>query len=417
MRVALVNPSNPEYEALRGLLDRVTGLEEPELVPNLALLSLAPYFGTDVEAVYCDEDLLAQKGRPRSYLDEPFDLVFVTALTHQAHRAYEIAHAFRARGIPVVMGGLHASALPREAARHVDAVVVGEGEPVARSIIDDFRLNSLLPLYLERRPFDLAEALPPALELAGDLREYTKVPALATRGCPRGCSFCCLHGIYGRRHRKKRPGQVAAEIGKALALRPGAFVSFADENLLVDRAYARALLEALEPHSFAWEAYCDVSVADDPELLDALRNAGCRELIIGFESVSAASLEASSPWKARRRASYADSIEKIQSRGIAVLACFVVGFDEDGPGVFDELVAFLRLARPRELDVAVLTPLPGSPLARRLKREGRITSLHWPRYNWYHLNFRAAQMDEEAIQGGILRVFREFGEYGTARPA
>jgi radical SAM superfamily enzyme YgiQ (UPF0313 family) len=414
-RAALVYPHDPKYHGEREMLNRISHVEGIENFPSLGLLSIAPFFGPEWDLTFVDEDRLAQEGKPRDYLGEDFDMVLLTAMNHQAYQAYRIARHFRQRGIHTVMGGPHASALPGEAARHVDTVVTGEGEEVMPRLLLDFDRGKPLPLYSASGRQNLSSLPPPRFDVVKEPGFYNKIPLFATRGCPRHCSFCCLKALYGPIYRKKTPRQVAGEIEAAKGLLPDPFISFADENMLADRRWAGELAEAIAPLGVKWEAYCDVSAAEHPEMLEMLARSGCVELLIGFETLCRESLKSADPWKAMQVEKYAACIKRIQDAGIGVLACFVVGFDHDGPDTFNRLRDFLLENPVFELDIAALTPMPGTPLHQRLAMEGRLFSRKWDDYTWYHVNFQPMHLSAREITDGIRRVFSEFYAPGAVK--
>lgn len=408
LKAALVHPHDMKYHMEREEMNSVSHVEGYENFPNLGLLSIAPFFGDNWEVEYIDEDYLAQNNLPRSYLEENFDLVCLTAMNHQAYQAYRIAGHFRERGIHTLMGGMHASALPDEALQHVDTVITGEGEEAFPRFLKNFEEGKPGRLYKAPGNADLSTFPAPAFEILKHPDWFNKFSLFATRGCPRNCEFCCLGEVYGRSYRKKKPVQVADEIRKIQDLIPQPFISFADENMLADRKWGRDLARALTPLGIKWEAYCDISVAQDEELLDMLKESGCVELIIGFETVDARNLEITDPWKAKQLKSYGDSIRKIQSHDIGILACFVVGFDFDDKDTFVRLRDFLVENPVFELDIAVLTPMPGTRLHKRLKNEGRLYPEKWDDYTWFHINFKPNNLNPNEIKEGIKWVFDEY---------
>ncbi|MCD6309555.1 MAG: radical SAM protein [Candidatus Eremiobacteraeota bacterium] len=408
MKIALVHPHSSRYHHDRVSQNIISGIDEIETFPNLALLSLASYIPPEDEPVFIDEDRLTLEEKPFTYLEEDFDLVCLTAMNHQSPRAYEIADHFRKRKIPTVIGGFHASALPEEAGSHALAVAIGEGEDIFPEILRDAKKGELKPIYRSGGNVDLATVPSPRMDLVPGIDWYTKIPLFATRGCSHSCSFCCLRQVYGPKFRKKPVENIVREIKIVKELLPDPFISFADENMLIDFSYSRELARALIPLGIRWECYCDNSVYKDQELLSLLAKSGCEELIIGFESVNPDSLEEACKWKREQGEEYLKAIRTIQEHGIGVLACFVVGFDHDDKNTFVQLRDFIKKAMPFELDAATLTPMPGTPLYNRLKKEGRILSEDWSRYSWFQVNFRPKNLTPEEITEGLKWLFNEY---------
>jgi radical SAM superfamily enzyme YgiQ (UPF0313 family) len=408
MRVALVHPHDMKYHAEREEMNAISHVTGYENFPNLALLTIASFFSDDWDLRYIDEDYLAQNNLPRTYLDDDFDLVCLTAMNHQSYQAYRIADHFRARGIYTVMGGMHASALPDEALLHADTVIVGEGEDTFPAFLQDFTDGKPERIYKSSGKVDLTVAPPPRFNIVENLGWFDKYPLFATRGCPRNCEFCCLGEVYGHFYRKKTPQQVADEIAMIKTLVEDPFISFADENMLADKKWSKELARALIPLGIKWEAYCDISAADDEEMLELLKESGCVELIIGFETISEKNMQIVDPWKSKQIKRYPEAIRIIQSHDIGILACFVVGFDHDDKSTFGNLRDFLIENPVFELDIAVLTPMPGTRLHRRLKQENRLYPEKWDDYTWFHINFEPAGLKPGEIKNGIRSVFNAY---------
>lgn len=409
-RALLINPHDIKYHREREMLNRISGVEGIENFPDLPLLCIAAFFDDQWDLTYIDEDRLRQQGRPLNYLQGDYDLALVTAMNHQAYRAYEIIDKLKRSGAYTVMGGMHASAMPEEALQHADTVVVGEGEEVIAQFIEDFKKGRPKRTYRSTGDLDLAALPPPRFDIVEDVTWYNKVSLFATRGCPRRCEFCCLRGVYGGSYRKKAPSQVADEIRRVQQIYPGAFISFADENMLADHKWGKALAKELIPLNIRWEAYCDVSVGKDEELLNLLYQSGCVELLIGFETLDVENLKMTDPWKAKNLQRYGEYIRRIQNAGIGILGCFVVGFDHDTPETFTRLRDFLCENPLFELDIAALTPMPGTPLHERLQKEGRLFNRKWDDYTWYHVNFQPMHLTPGQIHKGIKRVFEDYNK-------
>ncbi|HLE05689.1 MAG TPA: radical SAM protein, partial [Anaerolineales bacterium] len=386
-------------------------------LPSLALLTLAGATPEGVEVEYIEVDDVATFAQdPR--LD--FDLVAISTYTARAFDAYLVADVYRAHGIPVVFGGLHATVLPEEVARHADAVVVGEGEAIWSEVVRDFQgagRAGLKSFYREARPgqFQLNRAPMPRFDLlvqgtqgpenspsdpgrTGEIQRlgpYNRITIQTTRGCPWDCDFCAASKLYGPRYRIKPVDRVLQEVDAVRSLWRRPFIEFADDNTFVNRTWAKQLLSGLADRHVRYFTETDVSVADDEELLDLLYPSGCRQVLIGFESPRRASLEGMdrANWKARQHSRYLEAIEKIQNRGVSVCGCFIVGLDSDTPEVFDELREFIDRSRLLEVQITILTPFPGTRLYQRLLAEGRLLYPGaWDRCTLFDVNFRPRGM-------------------------
>jgi len=401
-------------------------------LPSLALLTLAGATPEGVEVEYIEVDDVATFAQdPR--LD--FDLVAISTYTARAFDAYLVADVYRAHGIPVVFGGLHATVLPEEVARHADAVVVGEGEAIWSEVVRDFQgagRAGLKSFYREARPgqFQLNRAPMPRFDLlvqgtqgpenspsdpgrTGEIQRlgpYNRITIQTTRGCPWDCDFCAASKLYGPRYRIKPVDRVLQEVDAVRSLWRRPFIEFADDNTFVNKTWAKQLLSGLSDRHVRYFTETDVSVADDEELLDLLYPSGCRQVLIGFESPRRASLEGMdrANWKARQHGRYLEAIEKIQSRGVSVCGCFIVGLDSDTPEVFDELREFIDRSRLLEVQITILTPFPGTRLYQRLLAEGRLLYPGaWDRCTLFDVNFRPRGMSVERLEEEVMQLWRD----------
>jgi radical SAM superfamily enzyme YgiQ (UPF0313 family) len=399
-------------------------------LPSLALLTLAGATPEGVELEYVEvDDVESFAQKPR--LD--FDLVALSTYTARAFDAYLVADAYRAWGVPVVFGGLHATVLPDEVALHADAVVAGEGETTWPEVVRDFQRGGragLKKIYREAQPgrfaldaapmprFDLltaAASLSPHSDSCANgeihrLGPYNRITVQTTRGCPWDCEFCAASKLYGPRYRIKPVERVLEEIDAVRSMWRRPFIEFADDNTFVHKSWAKRLLRELAPRQIRYFTETDVAVADDEELLDLLYPSGCRQVLIGFESPRRASLEGLDRvnWKAGRLARYLEAIDKIQSRGVSVCGCFIVGLDSDTPEIFDELREFIDRSRLLEVQITILTPFPGTRLYQRLLDEKRLLYPGaWDRCTLFDINFRPRGMSVEQLEEGVMQLWRE----------
>jgi len=335
--------------------------------------------------------------------DAPASVVAITFHTPSAQHAYEIADRFRRRGVTVALGGPHATLMPDEAQPHADAIFVGEAESTWPQFLADFEGGR----YRNRYCCDLTPSLNQAPASRHDLfhrRDHTSGALFATRGCAWRCDFCTLAVMY-RSHFRKRPVEaVAAEYASF----PGKVVILWDDNIAGDLAYAKELFRALTPHCKWWSAQASIHAAADDEFLDLAAHSGCKQLFLGLESISQASLNAVS--KAFNHVEeYARAIERVHAHGIAVQAGIVFGFDHDTPGVFDETIDFLEATGVQNATFNILTPFPGTRLFEKLESEGRILTRDWSKYNGRdHVVFTPGQMSAEELLAGFRRANARF---------
>jgi radical SAM superfamily enzyme YgiQ (UPF0313 family) len=377
-------------------------------LPSLGLLTLAGLTPKKFDVEY--HEIADLKTLPE--LPDHFDLVAISTFTAQFYEACEVADYYRAKGIPVVMGGITASALPEQSCEHCASVVLGEGEPLWPKVLRDFENGSLKPFYAQSPPgqFDLADAPMPRFDLL-DPDKYNRITVQTSRGCPHRCEFCASSILLTPRYKVKPVEKVIAEIHAIKAIWPRPFIEFADDNTFVHREHYKQLLGELAKENLRWFTEADVRVAEDGELLGLMRDSGCQQVLIGLESPRRASLdglELKNNWKARQPDYYKDAIAKIQSYGITVNGCFILGLDADTPEVFDDVLAFVRESGLYEVQVTFLTAFPGTPLYARLKRESRvIRDKAWELCTLFDINFTPKNMSVAELQSGFLRLVKQ----------
>ncbi len=387
MRLLVISPS-----WLRTFWNGGKTLAPPMCLPVLA--SLTP---PGVEIHLVDENVEVVD------LAEPADLVAITCMTASAPRGYEIADHFRARGVPVVMGGMHPSALPQEASEHADAVVIGEAENQWPRVFADFAAGRPQRFYrTEQRP-ELKDLPIPRRDLLRTERYLTVNLVQTARGCPHGCSFCSVTPTFGRRYRFRPVPEVIEEL---LSLR-ARWVGFTDDNIVACGGRARQLFEALVPLNLQWVGQGDLSMARDEELLRLMARSGCTAMFIGLESLSQDSLAAANK-RANLGVDYERAVATIHRHGIDIIGSFVFGLDPDPPGVFRQTVEFAERVKLGAAQFAVLTPFPGTPLYDQLKKEDRITNLDWSVYTMGHVVYQPRNMTAAQLRQGRLYAYRRF---------
>lgn len=372
-------------------------------LPSLGLLTLAGMTPAEHTCVYLEVADI----RDLTELPTGFDLVAISSFSAQMAEGYALADRYRAKGVPVVLGGLHVSVLPDEAAAHADAVVVGEGEAVWLEVLADAQAGRLRPQYRSDGRFDLADAPLPAFELL-DLEKYNRLTVQTSRGCPWKCEFCASSILLTDRYKQKPVERVLAEIDAIVRLWRRPFLEFADDNAFVNKAYWKALLPELATRHVRWFAETDLSVHEDEALLDLMRASGCAEVLIGLESpveAGLSGLELRRNWKQQHWPEYRQAVRTIQSHGIRVNGCFVLGLDEHTPDVFDRVLDFAQETELFDVQITLQTPFPGTPLYERLKCEGRL--LHdgaWERCTLFDVNFAPRHMRAEELRTGFQQL-------------
>lgn len=374
-------------------------------LPSLSLLILAALTPDKYDVEYHEiEDF-----RTKPDLPDDYDLVAISSYSAQIGEAYEVADHYRSNNTPVIMGGLHVSVLPEEAGAHCTSVAIGEGEPLWPIILADFERGSLKPTYSSKQPgnYDLNLAPIPRFDLL-DPEKYNRITIQTSRGCPWKCDFCASSILLTARYKTKPVAKVIQELHAIKSIWDRPFIEFADDNSFVNKSYSKELARAMVPEKIAWFTETDISVAQDSELLGLLRDSGCKQVLIGLESPrkeSLSGIELNQNWKYGVRDSYLDSIQKIQSYGITVNGCFILGLDGDTPEVFDEVTAFIKESGLFEVQITLMTPFPGTPLYFRLKQEDRlIRDQAWELCTLFDPNVIPKNMTLEELNQGFLNL-------------
>jgi radical SAM superfamily enzyme YgiQ (UPF0313 family) len=330
------------------------------------------------------------------------DVVGVSFSTPLAPRAYEIGDEFRRRGVPVIFGGYHATFLPDEALKHCDSVCIGEAEPVWPRMLHDLEHWKLGRSYHSVARMDLLRWRPlRKAQWDSDSHEILNV-VMAGRGCPRACDFCSVTEFFGNTYRHRPVGEIVKEI-EELGNR---FVLLGDDNIVADRVFTAELFRAMEPLKIHWMGQGTLTIADDPELVTLAARSGCRGIFIGLDSLTRENLESSGKGFCDV-SRYAECVSRLTDAGIAVLAGFVFGFDNDDYRVFDRTVKFIRETSLIATQIAILTPFPGTRLYDRLAREQRIFDRDWAHYDCRHVVFNPKRMTAAELQDGTDWVIRE----------
>lgn len=410
MRLALISPKgvgmgsreeNKRTMDIYAGLSGIDSLKELMSCPNSPLLTIAalaaPYFE---EVVYIDEEI------DKIDFTAKYDMVGMSFMTQQASRAYELGDRFRQMGVYTVAGGMHPTNLPGQTLEHFDTVFVGECEDTWDDFMEDFRQHRQKRIYRNRREIDMETVALPRYDLL-KMECYRTIPVQISRGCPHNCAFCASTKVYGPKYRHKSVKQVLAEIERIKSLKKNPHIYFTDDNMLVKNEFSMQLLQELKGRGIRWMTHTDISIAWKKEILELLRDSGCRKLVIGFESIEENSLKAMEKWKYERMQDYARAIACIQSYGIGVLGTFIVGLDGDDKGIFQKVVDFTLENHLYGAMISVPTPFPGSQLYRQLEQENRILTKHWGSYTLWNVVVKPRNMTVRELEEGFAYTLRE----------
>lgn len=373
-----------------------------EPLPVAALVGLTP---PGVDIAFYDDRLEAID------FDRPADLAAIPIETYTARRSYQIASEFRRRGVPVVMGGFHATLAPDEVARFADAIVVGEAEGVWAQVLDDARAGTLQRRYTSAEQPCLSAVRHDRSLFAG--KRYLPIRLVETgRGCRFPCEFCAIQSFFSRTSRRRPTAALVDEL-RALAPTTKMFF-FVDDNFAADIPAAAEFADAIAPLGIRWITQMSINAAHDEALLARLARAGCSGVLIGFESLDEAVLRSMRKNFNRMKGGYRDALANLRRANIRVYGTFVFGYGESPPEAYGEAAEF---AIEQGFYIAAfnhLTPFPGTPLYRRLQDESRLIYDAWwldPRYRYNDLPFRPEAGTAEAVREGCLSARRRF--YGV----
>jgi len=374
-------------------------------LPSLGLLTLAALTPDDWEMEYIEVDELETLGKERLLT---FELVAFSTFTARAFDAYELSGYLRRNGVRTVIGGLHATLCPEECEEHFDSVIVGEGEPVWKTVLGDVKSGALKSRYRAKFGYDLSTAPVPRFDLL-EVERYNRLTVQTARGCPWNCEFCAASVRLGGGYRCKPVDAILAEFEAIKAIWPHPFIEFADDNTFANKRHGHALMDAMAGCGFRWFTESDISIASDSRLLAKMKKAGCAQVLIGFEDPwDVGGLELKADWKSRQTAKYLESIKRIQDHGITVNGCFVLGLDTHTPDVFELYWDFIQASKLFEVQLTFLTPFPGTPLYDRLAREGRLIHPHdWRRRTLFDICYQPKGMSVEQLRSGFIELCRK----------
>lgn len=394
--------------AMPGLQARAGAIAQ---LPALGLLTLAGMNPPDWTASYHESGGSDAEALAEQVIELRPDLVAVSALTASVEDAYEFSRRVRQAGLPVVLGGLHATACPEEAQRSVDAVVVGDGEASWPAVLADARSGELRPLYRATKPFDLREAPTPRFDLLGPGVRH-RFTLQTQRGCPLACDFCAASRLLGP-WREKPASLVGAELDAIRAVEPRPVVELADDNTFAGRRAVSPLLEVLAGSGVRYFTEVDWRIGERPEVLAGLASSGCVQVLVGLESLDRP--HAGMGPKETSPSRMIDAVEAIQATGVAVIGCFIVGGDGESEASLARLGAFLESSPFADIQLTLQTPFPGTALSRRLRQEGRLLDDRgWSHYTLFDLTYRPDVLSVEALESGFRTLVRRVFSSGLA---
>lgn len=375
-------------------------------LPSLGLLTLAGLTPGSIDITYIELNQYSEGDD----IPGEFDVVAISSFTAQINQAYALADQYRKLGTKVILGGLHVTMMPEEAANHADAIVLGEGEVTWQRVISDLQRNNLKKIYDGRDvSFDLALSPLPNYELL-DIDKYNRLTVQTQRGCPFKCEFCASSILLSSKYKHKPVNKVVEEINVIKSFWDKPFIELADDNTFANKKHAKELVSAISKLNVKWFTETDISVAEDDELLSLLRDSGCRQLLIGLESPTISglhNLELKTNWKEKQRDKYFSAIKKIQSYGITVNGCFVMGLDGQDESSFSDVFKFVDESELSDVQITVQTPFPGTALYERLKESGRLLEEQfWDKCTLFDVTYHPDKLSITQLETGFKDLMR-----------
>lgn len=373
------------------------------LFPPLGLATLAGYLNDSDEVEIQDEHVEKLK------LDDQPDLVVIEVYVTSAYHAYEIADHYRKMGVYVVMGGLHVTALPGEAANHADTIFLGPGEDTWPVFLKDFRSGHPDTVY--RSVVRTLEGMPPVRR---DLikRHLYLVPnsIVVSRGCPHKCDFCYKESFFagGKSFYTQRVDDALAEIERL----PGRHLFFLDDNLFADRHFAEALFDGMKGMGRVWQAAGTVQSIFTPGLMEKAVECGLRSLFVGFETLSDSNLKDHGKDHNLGR-DYNGAIRRLHELGVMINGSFVFGLDDDDESSCRNTVQWAVEQGVETATFHILTPYPGTVLYNKMNDAGRLTTTNWDLYDTRHVIYQPAKMTVESLESEYWRAYRDFYRWGA----
>jgi len=372
-----------------------------EPLPTALIAGLTPH---DVEIRFYDDRMEAIP------YDEPTDLMAISVETYTAKRAYQIASEYRRRGVPVVMGGFHATLCTDEVQRYAESVVVGEAEDVWAQVIDDYRHGTPRALYRgEQRP-SLERSNPDRSIYAG--KRYLPLSLVEVgRGCKFRCEFCAIQTMFQQSYKRRPVERIVEDIREVKRQGRAKLIFFVDDNFIASPEEAKEILRAIAPLKVRWVSQASINVAHDPELLDLLVRSGCAGLLIGFESLDQKNLEQMGKGFNAARGGYDSALARLREHRIRLYVTFLFGYDGDTQASFQRSLEFARRHAFYITAFNHVTPFPGTPLYKRLEQEGRLLYDRWwldDGYSYNKIPFSPRSMSPEELHQNCVSTRRAF---------
>ncbi len=369
------------------------------LFPPLGLATLAAYLAPDDEVVLQDQHI------EKIDLDDEPDLVLIQVYITNSGRAYSMAQHYRAKGVFVVLGGLHVTALPDEAEQFADAIFIGPAEQTFPAFLKDFREQRTAKRYVSSQGRTIQDQPPVRRELIRQEKYLVPNSLVISRGCPHHCDFCYKDGFYkgGKSFYTRRVDEILREID----MLKGRHLYFLDDHLLGNPGLARELFQGMRGMDRVFQGAATVASILHGDLIEQAAKAGLRSLFVGFETFSQDNLRQSNK-KHNLQQDYEGAVRRLHDLGIMINGSFVFGLDNDGPDVFERTVAWGVKNALATATYHILTPYPGTRLFARMERASRIVTRNWDLYDTRHVVYATKGLTAEELEQGYWWAYDEF---------
>lgn len=373
------------------------------LFPPLGLATLAGYFSPDDEVVLQDQHV------EELDLDDTPDLVCIQVYITNAYRAYKIADSYRRRGVWVVLGGLHVTSLPNEAARHADTVILGPGEEAFPRFVSDFRQHKAGKVYMARER-QIADIPPVRRDLIKRSKYFVPNSLVVSRGCPHHCDFCYKDAFY-EGGKSFYTAKVDAALNEIDAL-PGRHLYFLDDHLLGNPKFSRQLFDGMKGMGRVFQGAATVKSILEGDLIEKAYDAGLRSVFVGFETFSPENLKLENKCQNLAR-DYSACVKRLHELGIMINGSFVFGMDDDDKDTFQRTVDWGIENAITTATFHILTPYPGTRQYKRMEEAGRITTHDWSKYDTRTVVYKPLGLSAEELKAGYDWSYKEFYKWSN----
>jgi radical SAM superfamily enzyme YgiQ (UPF0313 family) len=391
MRILLVSSQSRVYNNKTGSYKKTV------TYPSLTLVTLAGLVPSELDA----EIKILDEGVDDTPIDYSVDIIAISAMTATTNRAYEIANKARKRGVYVVLGGYHISYNYEEAKRYADTVIIGQADATWPQFLRDFSAGHPKKKYCQDGPPNVVNLPFPRWGLL-KWNKYLKITTIqASRGCPNSCKYCNVSdNMFPGNNRPIE--DVISEIKHFKSKK----IAFLDPNFFANREYAIKLVTELIPLKIKWACLSTIKVGGDIEMLELLKRSGCIGVLVGLETVCQDNIKGMNKPE-NKVDQYKEYLNNFHNYGISVLACFVLGFDNDDKNTFKKTVEFIKEANINLIRFSALTPFPGTPLYKELEKNDRIISKDWDLYDFQNIVYQPKQLTVKELEDGLIYCWDE----------